>query len=183
MIVDVLGRIRLTEEECAQLRARDPREFARLETDQTEEREARTREQQRLRRDLSYLDENKITLLREGAYNAGEYHAEVERLRKRLAVVTQEQERSTAEIVSERLNDVLGLTELLKMAELSYKEASPERRRDLVIALVTELVVVGGNIAKIGARDAFKPLLDRPRDTPCGRRGIRTPGTLASPAV
>ena len=183
VIVDVLGRIRLTEEECAQLRARAPREFARLETDQTEEREARTREQQRLRRDLSYLDENKITLLREGAYNAGEYHAEVERLRKRLAVVTQEQERSTAEIVSERLNDVLGLTELLKMAELSYKDASPERRRDLVVALVTELVVVGGNIAKIGARDAFKPLLDRPRGTPCGEGEIRTPEGLRPAAL
>ena len=91
-------------------------------------------------------------------------------------MVTQEQERSTAEIVSERLNDVLGLTELLKMAELSYKDASPESRRDLVIALVTELVVVGGNIAKIGARDAFKQLLDRPRDTPCGEGEIRTHG-------
>lgn len=161
LVAGMLGRVHLSEEELAQVQARGPEELLRAAERRASAAETRARERLRLERDLTYLSENKITLLREGVYIAAQLSFEVHRLEDEIVQLEAKgQQPAVSEAVM--LEAVLKFSELVRLAEQSYGYASASEKRTVATAAFLELVVHDGNVAQVRAKDGFKVLLDRP---------------------
>ncbi len=158
LVVQVLEGLHLTDTEVAQLEKAAPRELPRLE----QQRHERTREQEnkrvQLRRDLAYLNDNKISLLREGVYDGPEFSAEVRRLEKAIAEIADLRNAAGEVKPNEMLNEVFKFTELVNVARIGYKHSSGEEKRTFLLWAITELFVTGRNVANVSAREGFEDL-------------------------
>lgn len=173
LVVNLLERLSLTPEEKAHLEAKAP-DFLGGKERQREERE-RDRERRRVEtdRDLAYLSENRVTLLREGVYRPEEYRDEVLRLKTRIEEIRREQE---TEAVSDekKLETILSLFELVKLAEESYLYATDTEKRLLMTSALFELVVQERNLANVRAKAGFAAMLKRHDAKFGGPRWTRT---------
>ena len=116
----------------------------------------------RIKRDLSYLRDNKITLLREGVYSAAQYTAEVRQLEEELARVGAGRELNQSVSGQTMIETVFEFLELVKLAKEAYKYASNAEKHHLMTIAFPELTFHHGILAKVRAKEGFQALLERP---------------------
>ncbi len=111
-------------------------------------------------RDLKYLDENKVLLLRGGTMTPDEHLSRVGRLRAKEAKLQAELDVPDPEL--EEIADGVGeFLELLNCAKSTYKTAPATIRRQLVEEVLLELRLEHGSVAEIRAKPGFDVLLKR----------------------
>lgn len=123
--------------------------------------------QQHLIKNLEYLTEERVTLLRTGAMDGDSIRDEQERLGAQLDAVQAEM-RAYGESAKEMLRYVLTFSELAKNASLYYKFALDNERREIVMQVFSELVFVDGHLKTYVGRDGFDALLKRPQNENSG---------------
>ncbi len=158
MVVDILGRVRLSDAEVAEIEAERPRFLSREAEEREQAAKMRDGKRQRARCDLDYLTENKLMLLRQAVYTVEQYAEEVERLEHKLAEL---EGRGAEDSAEQKMASVLKLSELVGLAQQSYKYASPEKKHRLFTWMATQLVVDGKNVVNINAKAGFRELLER----------------------
>jgi len=158
----LLGRVYLSEKEIAHIKDRAPQALRRRSDKRADKQKELEQQKVRAQRDLGYLEENKITLLREGAYTASAYAEEARRLEDELAGL--DSQKVVAESVDGRqmLDTVLEFSELVRLAKTNYKNTLPDEKHHLLSISVSELVVIDGFLANFSAKAGFAAMLKRP---------------------
>lgn len=156
MIGDLLDRLVLTEQEHARIDASLASEAATAETERALERETRERRARKLREDLTYLADNRLTLLRTGAYVPEALAAEEARIVMALAAMDSDEQPSTTEKQASAAA-AWKLSELLKAAKLCVENAEPFELEAIARRVFSELVVFG-NTLDLKARSGFDAL-------------------------
>lgn len=110
--------------------------------------------------DLDYLEENKITLLRTNTMDIDMVHKEKERLESKLAVLNRELDINSAD-VTDMLNNVITLSELVKNIGMYFKYALDHDRREITFTVFTELIIKSKKLKKYDNNNAFDILVDR----------------------
>lgn len=126
-----------TDEELVRIDAVVGSGISKLEEKQADEQEAQERRQKTLREDLAYLSDNRLTLLRTGAYTPEAIALEEARLTQ--ALVQAEEEPCSAPALREALSEVLKLSELLKTAQPYYEMANPAQKEQIARLVFSEL--------------------------------------------
>lgn len=114
----------------------------------------------RINRDLDYLKENKVSLLREKTYTPSDFSTEYQKLVGELKEIDALHGAHT-ETEEEMLDFVLMVSEVVKNASRLYKYATSQEKREIAHMLLSELVLVDGKMASYKAKDEFVPLLER----------------------
>ncbi|MFA5061540.1 MAG: recombinase family protein [Patescibacteria group bacterium] len=161
MVEDLLGRARLTDEEEKFLNERAPGFFAQQNTKRADASKALDNRLRVLNRDLVYLGENKLTLIREGVYTGADVMAEIHRLEGESSDVRGKLSGLKEVTNEEKLAAVLTFSELVGLASSCYKYASEQQKHHLLTMALSELVIEGGNVAEIRAMEGFEALLKK----------------------
>jgi DNA invertase Pin-like site-specific DNA recombinase len=146
----LIGGLAFTDEELARLDAAAGTEIARLEEKQAADQEDKDRRTKTLREDLAYLSDNRLTLLRTGAYTPEGLAAEETRLKRELER-GDEEPCSPAEI-RETVAEVRKLSELLKTAKPYYDFAKPAKKEPIARLVFSELFLCENTLAYQCAR-------------------------------
>lgn len=156
----VLERIYFSNAELAAMEADSKKELDVMAT-----RKDRVREDAQIRRrkiaaDLDYLEQNKLTLLREGAMDPAGVKSEKERLQGLLATI--EEEVPSDEVSPrEMLEVVLKFSELAKNVVLYHRFALDEQKREIVMRVFSELTLMDEHLIDYKAKEGFHALLRR----------------------
>ncbi|WP_367914599.1 recombinase family protein [Leadbetterella sp. DM7] len=130
-----------------------PKEKQQKETDQLD------RKKRKIQEDLSYLESNKLALLKGGVYSPESFIEEVARLKDELLSLQTKRVLSEAEQI-ENLNQVKKLSELLKSLTELYGFVKTEQKEEIVRNLFSELSF-SGNALKIKLKSEFECLKRR----------------------
>jgi site-specific DNA recombinase len=134
----LLERLSFTEDECAEIDARATTDIALLEMGRLHDMDENTRRKKKAREDLAYLEENRLTLLRTGAYTPeGLVKAERE-LALQLETLKHEEDASDIAI-RETVEDAVKLSELLKDVATTYYSANPNEKERIIRIVFSEL--------------------------------------------
>lgn len=125
-------------------------------------KEALKRTRSVIERDLRYLEENKITLLREGVYSPEQFQHEERRLNGKLLDLAKGEE-SFRTSANDKLASITKFSELLKLAQQTYELSEAAEKRTLALAVFSELVFFERECAEIRAKSGFSKLLNRSR--------------------
>lgn len=117
-------------------------------------------QRKRIYTDLDYIKRNKITLLRNQAYNAQEYSQDVRRLENELDEVDSKLEAYKL-TEKEMLDYILTFSELIKNAKLYYKQALDTEKHEIAIQVFSELVIYNEDLAETKVKEGFEALLNR----------------------
>lgn len=132
---------------------------AQIEERQAQERDAKDRRARKLREDLAYLDENRATLLRTGAYTAEALAADAARFRQELALLDAGPAVSASKVRATTMM-AAKLSELLKMAQVGFELAVQDVKETYARLVLSELTLSGTTL-NYRARDGFR-MLGRP---------------------
>ncbi len=159
-----------TEEELAELDARTGTDIAFLEAKRLGELEDADRKKKKIREDLAYLNANRLTLLKTGAYTPESIVAEEARLNAELASLEVEKQESDVAI-REMVDEVKKLSELLKNVAVYYKIANPPEKDAITREIFSELTL-SGEALDYQCKKGFEPLKNRfqPMSSPTGNR-------------
>lgn len=137
-----IAALSFTEEELHELDAEAGTESALVESKRLGEREASERKKKRIREDLAYLDANRLTLLKTGAYTPEMIVAEEARLGLELSSLENLEGASGVEI-QETARDAAKLSELLEDVYFYYQNANPQEKEAITREIFSELTVQG----------------------------------------
>lgn len=172
LVEELFGKLHPGTSTLAKIEAQAPKEISQMEERHEKDRALLEREQLRLERDLTYLRENKITLLREGAYGAGDFAAEVQRLEDARDAIIDKQEILASVAPAQMLETVLSFLELVNLAQQSYCQSSPQEKRMLATAVFLELHISDSRIAEVRAKDGFQEVLNRRVSLSCAPKFV-----------
>jgi DNA invertase Pin-like site-specific DNA recombinase len=164
----LLEQLSFTEDECAEIDARVTTDIALLETGRLRDMDGNARRKKKVREDLAYLEENRLTLLRTGAYSP-ESLVETERgLALQLETLKQEEDASDMAI-RETVEDAVKLSELLKDVATTYYSANPSEKERIIRIVFSELKL-SENTLEYKCRNGMQALegLFRPSGCPNG---------------
>ena len=159
-IQEIMDRIRFSDDELAQIESGAKSGLRKVAAKRDAALEDLSRRKTRVNKDLDYMKQNKVTLLREGAMSPAEWKGEEQRLLAELREVDALHGAHT-ETEEEMLKYVLMVSELVKNASLLYKHATTQEKREIAHMLFLELTVVDGKVASYKAKEQFAPLLER----------------------
>ncbi len=151
----LIGNLAFTDEEFACIDSASERGIARLEEKKVGEQEMQERRTKTLREDLAYLTDNRLTLLRTGAYTPEALAAEEARLTQTLERM--DEEPVSASDMREALTETLKLSELLKTAKPLYDLAKPEKKERIARLVFSELFL-GENMLDYRCTTGFRAL-------------------------
>jgi site-specific DNA recombinase len=163
-VAAILGQIAFTDEELAEIEAGAKEGLARVSAQRDRELADLHAKQRRIAADLSYLAENRVTILRTGVMTAEAVRSDEERLEAEL-------ERVNAEIAArgasaqEMLDFTIAFSELVKNASSYFEHALESEKRELTTEVFSELVFKDRRLAKYEAKEGFVALLKRKRQT------------------
>lgn len=126
------------------------------------------RERVQITKDLDYLQENKIRLLRDRAMTPAEWKADADRLTAKLREFDALQA-SYTETEEEMVEYVLNFSELMKRASSIFKLANDIERRKIVHMVFTELTLFDGKLVAYKATEGMEMFLKRPVGVDGGR--------------
>ena len=158
-IGSLMSNLSFTNEELERLEARTGTEIALLESRRFTELEANERRKKRIREDLGYLNSNRLTLLKTGAYSAEALVAEDVRLNAELSTLC-DAERTSDVSMRETIKDVVRLSELLKNVYLYYENATPQEKERIIKIIFSELTISGDTL-NYKCKNGFKALESR----------------------
>ncbi len=137
-IGNILAGFVLTDEEYAELDAWASIEYTAFEEKSRRHKEQNDRKQRKVREDLAYLQDNKLTLLKNGVYDASSLVAEEGKLKSRLLELQEDDQENEAR-EQEAAKDLLKLSELLKRAYFCYISANSVQKARFAEILFSEL--------------------------------------------
>ena len=130
-------------------------DLALMEQQRMKEIEAKERIIAKAKEDLTYLSENKLTLLKSGVYNPDDYLEEETRLKKQIEKLSHENQIQAS--IGEAIQKVIELSELLKRAVFYYFLANPAKKEQLISYVFSELSYDGNTFNSQG-KNGFKAL-------------------------
>lgn len=162
----LIGRLSFSEDEYALLDEQAGVEAVHMEAARLSLLESSARREKKIKEDLAYLRDNRLTLLRTGAYSAEGLVAEEEQLSLQL-----DQMRKDAMDVpiEATINDAFKLSELIKSVGVSYSLANPSEKDHIVRVMFSELALSATSLS-YQCKNGFRPLANRflPNHDPTG---------------
>ncbi|WP_417455897.1 recombinase family protein [Kordiimonas sp.] len=158
-IGNVLENLVLTDDELIEIEARASTDIALVEQKRHEHLAENERQKRKVREDLKYLRENKLALLKTGAFDADGVVKEENRLNRKLLELQQAEQDSDA-TMTEVMESVVILSELLESAHSSYISAKPPRKERIVRLVFSELLL-SENTLSFSCRNGFQALESR----------------------
>ncbi len=137
-IGSLFKRLSFTDAELAELNTRTQADGGQVEEKRNTEIDGIERKKRKAQEDLTYLQANKLILLRTGVYTPESYLEEEMRLGKEL-IKFQGEIQSSSISMQEILNDTTELSELLKDLYLTYMKANSSEKEEIIRKLISEL--------------------------------------------
>lgn len=158
-IGEFMSNLSFTEDELIEMDARTKTDIAVFEHKRISVIEQNDRRKKKIREDISYLRNNKLNLLRSGAYSPEEYMKEEETLNSELTVL-QDAEQVSDIAMHEVIKEIVKLSELLKIAYLYYDKATSNEKEQIIKIIFSELSL-SGNTLKYKCKNGFQVLESR----------------------
>lgn len=137
---ELICKLSFTDDELEEIDARASTDIALFDEKRISQIEVAERRKKKIREDLAYLNKNRLSLLKTGAYTPENLAAEKAGLNVELVAL------SEAEIVSdvsmqETVQEVVKLSELLKNAATYYSFANPQEKEQIIRVIFSELTL------------------------------------------
>jgi site-specific DNA recombinase len=153
-IGEKLKTVFFTDKELKEIDTRCKSDIKKLESNQQKQIIESDRSKKKILEDLSYLRENKLSLLRSSVYSADSFLTEEAKLNTELQKIY-EVEQTTSAAIHEVMKDLVLLSELLKDAYLYYQYAKTHEKKEIIEKIFSELYLSGDTLtykAKKGFR-------------------------------
>lgn len=164
-----LEHLHFTPDELAEFEARSNTEIALLEQRRADDIEQAERSRKRIREELSYLRAERVQLLKAGAFTPEEYVREIEKLENEYDASLASEETSE-HAMRAVMQDVIKLSELLKMTVPLYENADPHQKEKIARIVFSELSIAHDTVRyklRTGFRAFVRPnVSDGARSTP-----------------
>ena len=156
---ELMEHLTFTPDELEEIDARASTDIALLDEKRISNLEVAERRKKKIREDLAYLNKNRLSLLKTGAYTHEKLVAEETGLNAELVAL------SEAEIVSdvsmqETVREVVKLSELLKNSMSYYSFANPQEKEQIIRVIFSELTLTE-NTLEYQCKNGFKALASR----------------------
>lgn len=158
-VAQLLERLSFSDQELADIEELDKTTGKTLEEKRQQQHDEQGRRERKVREDLSYLKDNKLSLLKTGVYLPDQLLAEERRLTTELAeleALRGGSERPLNEIVSEMIK----LSELVKYGSAYYSFANSREKDQIMRTLYSELLVSQSTLIS-QCKNGFKALESR----------------------
>jgi hypothetical protein len=154
-----LGELQFKPRELRELEARIETDKSTLDQMRREAEASSERVKARIRQDLAYLQDNRLTLLKTGVYSPEELVAEQTSLQAKLANGGG-QGAITAKEYEEAIRNVFSVSELLNSLISQYEDANPEEKDTICRTVFSELCL-SENTASYKAQNGFRCFLHK----------------------
>lgn len=159
LIRSLLHGLRFTPQELAELQARIETDKSILEAKHREALTCEARATARIREDLAYLGENRLTLLKSGVYTPDSLVAEEKALGAKLGAESAEH-LITADEYEKAIQEVFSVSELLESLISSYGKANQRKKEQISRIVIVELLLAE-NTLEFKAQKSFECFLHR----------------------
>ena len=170
-IDNIIMNLSFSDEEISKLDMQSKMDLANLEAKRNSEIESTQRRKKKLKEDLSYLQENKISLLKSGVYSPEDYVEEENKLNESLKAMEALEGVSSTEIGT-AIKDMVKLSELVKYGYEYMQFANPEEKERISKILFSELLL-SEDMFKYRGRNGIR-VLQNHTDSFCDPTGSRT---------
>ena len=143
-----MENLMLTDRELADIEASENQELKTMESRQVNKLEENKRKKKKIQEDLDYLQSNKITLLKTGAFTPEAIVSEEKKLSGQLSVL-EELEQSSS-FIKDTLKEIKKLSELLKHLCFLYQHGNPYEKDEIIRLLFSELSVYENTLSYKG---------------------------------
>jgi site-specific DNA recombinase len=154
-----LKNLYFTEQELERFEATDGTDIALFEIKRHTQLEINAGKRKKIREDLSYLNSNRLPLLKSGAYTPESLVEEERNLNHQLEVL-QEEERVSDVSMRETMKELIKLSELLKVVHLCYETANPSQKERIARKIFSELYLDENGLG-YKVKKEFKPFETR----------------------
>jgi hypothetical protein len=158
-IGDLIASLSFSEDELAEIDRRASTDIALFDAQRLDQIESAERRKKRVREDLAYLNVNRLTLLKTGAYSAEKLVVEEATLNLELTALC-DAEMASDVSMRETVNDAVRLSELLKNGYTYYSFANPEEKKKIIRVIFSELKLSGDTL-DYQCRNGFQALASR----------------------
>lgn len=158
-IGSLIAGLRFTDGELEEIDARASTDIVLLQEKRQAELAKLERRKKRAREELSYLEANRLALLKSGAYTAESLVAERARLHAELNAAKTDEDISD-EAMRELLDEVVLLSELLKDLIPTYNFAEPREKEQIARVIFSELFLAQ-DVLDYKVKGGFEPFVDR----------------------
>ena len=163
LLADTIGehikQLSFTDTELEEINTRAETDISLVEKQRESRFEITDRKKRKLREDLSYLMDNKLTLLKSGVYTPESLIAEEEKHNQQLREI-EEQETISGTELRQKVADLVKLSELLKSLYFYYEKANPHEKEQIIRILFSELTL-SENGLKYKCKEEFKVFENR----------------------
>ncbi len=135
-----ISGLSFTDAEKAEMNRRANTDIAIRESTYQSQIEITNRKKKKLKEDLAYLQDNKLTLLKAGVYTPESLVIEEDSLRRQLVAMEEANNLSGAEI-REEIDRLLKLSELIKSLCFYYENANSHEKEQVIKILFSELTL------------------------------------------
>lgn len=169
-IGDLIEKLSFTDDELEEIDARASTDIAILDNKRINQIEVNDRRKKKIREDLSYLNANRLMLLKTGAYTPEKLVLEEAALNHELNTLSNEEIASDVSM-QETVREVVKLSELLKKALPYYSFGNPQEKEKVIRIIFSELSV-SENTLEYKCTKGFEALSSRfiPECDPTGNR-------------
>ena len=155
-IGNVLASLYFTDEELIEIDTRVRNEIGTLDNNKDKQISKIENKKRKLREELAYLHQNKLSLLKTKTYSPEEYIAEEDKIYKGLEKFRLEEEALDVSM-QEIIKDVVLLSEILKDAYVVYSLANPREKEEIIKKVFSE-ITISEKTLKYKTRNGFKAL-------------------------
>ncbi len=167
----LIQKLSFLEDELEKFNASTSTNIALFETKRVETLELNNQQKKKLREDLTYLRENRLSLLKTGVYSPEALIEEEIKLTNQIERL-QEEEKVSDISMNETYKDVVLLSELLEKAYGYYNNADFFEKQEIIRIIFSELSVFQNDL-KYHCKNGFQALQNR-FDLSCGPYRTRT---------
>jgi DNA invertase Pin-like site-specific DNA recombinase len=154
-----IGKLILTEDELRQVKESTETELPEMEQKRTELLAGIDRQKRKIKEDITYLEQNKLNLLKAGVYTPEGYMESEQELNDRYIQLDQ-QEQSTTSSILETVQGVIELSELLKNLMIYDFSAKPTEKDEIIRYIFSELYF-SENSLRYKCKNGFEALEQR----------------------
>jgi len=155
----LMEKLSFTDDELVDIDARASTDIAVLDTKRINQLEENERRKRKVREDLAYLNANRLSLLKTGAYTPEKLVVEEASLNLELTALC-DTEKASDVSMRETVNDVVKLSELLKNSLPYYSNANPDEKDKIIRVIFSELII-SENTLDYKCRKGFQSLSNR----------------------
>ena len=171
----LIGNLTFTKEELDDIDSSISTEIATLDKKRIDLIESNERKKKKVREDLAYLNANRLTLLRTGAYTPEKIKEEEDSMNLALKSFRDQEEASDISM-AQTVKEVIKLSELIKDTLPHYSLCNSYEKEQIVKIIFSELSFSGKTL-NFKTKNGFQSLENRLKNhfvTNCGPTGNRT---------